>query len=204
LIVPLVLTAAAWLSVSLWRAVERFLHRQAAAAGDVAPREQAITRTRLLASFMALNLFFWFSDPLQGLLGLNGGQLERSLVLLLSALALFRGWPRHQAIYRREATSESLRRQLRNLPGLEPALDGRRLEALTPEEVFTLVKALPAVGRFQARRVYVEVVQEMLRLGRTKNPQDLRELRELRELRQVLHLDDDDHDAALATLASSG
>ena len=150
---------------------------------------------------MALNLFFWFSDPLQGLLGLNGGQLERSLVLLLSALALFRGWPRDQAIYRREATSESLRRQLRNLPGLEPALDGRRLEALTPEEVFTLVKALPAVGRFRARSIYGEVMAEMLRLGRTKNPQDLRELR---ELRQVLHLDDDDHDAALATLASSG
>jgi hypothetical protein len=204
LIIPLALTVAAWISVLLWRAVERFLHRRAAAAGHPAPREQAITRTRLLASFLALNLFFWFSDPLQGLLGLNGGQLERSLVQLLSALALFRGWPRDQAIYRREATSESLRRQLRNLPGLEPALDGRRLEALTPEEVFTLVKALPAVGRFRARSIYGEVMAEMLRLGRTKNPQDLRELRELRELRQVLHLDDDDHDAALATLASSG
>jgi hypothetical protein len=194
LMVPLALTAAAWLSVLLWRAVERLLHRRAIASGHRAPRERAIVRTRMLSSFLALNLFFWYSDPLQGLLGLNGGQLERSLVLLLSALALYRGWRRDHATYRRESISESLRRKLRDLPGLEPALDGRRLEALPPEEVFTLVKALPAANRFQARSVYAEVMVEMLRSVRIEWGQALRELR---DLRQVLHLDDDDHHAVM-------
>jgi hypothetical protein len=195
--VPLALTAAAWLSVLFWRGVERMLHRQAAGSGHRLPRERAIVRTRLLSSFAALNIFFWYSDPLQGLLGLNGGQLERSLVLLLSALALYRGWRRDQATYRRETTSERLRHQLRDLPGLEPALDGRRLEALPPEEVFTLVKALPAVGRFQARRVYAEMVVEMVRSVRSDWD---RALRELRELRLILHLNDDDHQAVVEGL----
>lgn len=74
-------------------------------------------------------------------------------MLLLSALAFYRGWRRDQATFRRETISDRLRQQLRDLPGLEPALDGRRLEALPPEEVFTLVKALPAASRHQARTV---------------------------------------------------
>lgn len=118
-------------------------------------------------------------------------------MLLLSALALYRGWRRDNATYLRESISETLRRQLRDLPGLEPALDGRRLETLPPEEVFTLVKALPAANRFQARSVYAEVMVEMLRSVRIEWGQALRELR---DLRQMLHLDDDDHHAVVDEL----
>lgn len=48
---------------------------------------------------------------------------------------MFRAWGRDAATYRRESTSESLRRQLRDLPGLEPALHGRSLAALSPQEL---------------------------------------------------------------------
>ncbi|MFM7171156.1 MAG: cyclic nucleotide-binding domain-containing protein [Cyanobium sp.] len=188
--IPLLLTAAAWLSVLLCRWVERLLARQ----GE---RERAVHRTRLLATFVAINAFFWFADPLQGLLGVNSGQWIRSAVLLLTSMGLYRGWGRDQATYRRENMSESLRRQLKDLPGLEPALDGRSLDALSPAEVFTLVKAMPAVGLVQARRVYGDVMAEMLRTGRLDQAQSLLELR---ELRQSLQLDDDDHHAVVGLL----
>jgi hypothetical protein len=102
------------------------------------------------------------------------------------------------ANYRRESTSESLRRQLRDLPGLEAALDGRRLDALSPQEVFTLVKAMPALGRRQGRATYREVMAEMLRGGRLTRATALLELL---ELRQSLQLEEADHHAVVRELA---
>ena len=196
--IPLAITAAAWLSVAFWRWLEGVLRRRGSREGLPAAGERAVLRTRLLASFVAINLFFWFVDPLQGLLGPTGGQLVRSLVLLLTSLGLYRAWGRDPATYRRESTSDSLRRQLRDLPGLEPALDGRSLDALSPQEVFTLVKAMPAVGELQARRVYGEVLVDLLRSGRLDQAQSLLDLQ---ELRQSLQLDDDDHHAVIDLLA---
>ncbi|MEB3335094.1 MAG: hypothetical protein VKP70_08930 [Cyanobacteriota bacterium] len=197
LMIPLALSGAAWLSVALWRGVEHLLRQQGLARGLPAAAERAALRSRLLASYLANNLLFWFVDPLQGVLGPQGGQVVRSIVLVLTSLALFRGWRRDQATYRRESTSDSLRRQLRELPGLEPALDGRNLDALSPEEVFTLVKALPAVGMHQVRRVYGDVMADMLRGGRLDQA---RTLLELQELRQILGLADDDHHAVVNLL----
>jgi len=198
LVIPIAITAAAWLSVIVWRGVEGLLRRRGNREGLPAADERAVLRSRLLTSFVAINTFFWFVDPLQGLLGANGGQVVRSLVLLLTSLGLYRAWGRDPATYRRESTSESLRRQLRDLPGLEPALDGRNLVALSPLEVFTLVKAMPAVGELQARRVYGEVLMDMLRSGRLDQAQSLLDLQ---ELRQSLQLDDEDHHAVIDLLA---
>jgi CRP-like cAMP-binding protein len=153
----------------------------------------------LLATFLAVNGFFWFVDPFQGVLGNGGAQLLRSLVLTLTAIALFRSWSRDQATYRRESSSESLRRQLRDLPGLDAALDGRSLEALSPTEVYTLVKALPAIGRQQALTVYRGVMAEMLRSGRLERAAALLELQ---DLRQTLALDDADHHTVVRLLAA--
>ena len=74
----------------------------------------------------------------------------RSLVLAISAIVLFRSWARDQSTYRRESTTDSLRRQLQQLPDLDAALDGRRLQDLSAQEVFTLAKALPAAVRGRA------------------------------------------------------
>jgi hypothetical protein len=197
LVIPIAITGAAWLSVIFWRWLEGLL-RRGNREGLPAADERAVLRSRLLASFVAINTFFWFADPLQGLLGANGGQVVRSLVLLLTSLGLYRAWGRDPATYRRESTSDSLRRQLRDLPGLEPALDGRNLDALSPLEVFTLVKAMPAVGELQARRVYGEVLLDMLRSGRLDQAQSLLDLQ---ELRQSLQLDDEDHHAVIDLLA---
>jgi hypothetical protein len=82
---------------------DRPAERAAAVAGH---------RTRLAATFLALNIFFWFADPSLGLLGPRGGQLIRSLVLVVSGMWLYRGWSRDKATYTRESTSASLRKQL--------------------------------------------------------------------------------------------
>lgn len=198
LVIPIAITTAAWLSVIFWRGVEGLQRRRGNREGLPAAGERAVLRTRLLASFVAINTFFWFVDPLQGFLGSNSGQVVRSLVLLLTSMGLYRAWGRDSATYRRESTSDSLRRQLRDLPGLEPALDGRSINALSPHEVFTLVKAMPAVGVLQARRVYSEVLLDMLRRGRLDQAQSLLDLQ---ELRQSLQLDDEDHHAVINLLA---
>jgi len=197
--IPLALTLAAALSVWLFGALETVLEQVYRRQGQSEPQDRALLHTRLLATFVAINTFFWFMDPLQGVLGLNGGQLLRSLVLTLTAIALFRSWSRDQATYRRESSSESLRRQLRDLPGLDAALDGRSLESLSPVEVYTLVKAFPAVGRQQAAGVYRGVMAEMLRSGRLERASALLELA---DLRLTLGLEEADHHVAVRVLAA--
>ena len=198
LVIPLGLTAASAVSAGLFQSLEAQIERRYTRLGHNDPRERAVQHTRLLATFAAINIFFWFADPLQGLLGPHGAQLLRSLVLVASAIALHRSWGRDQATYRRESASESLRRQLRELPGLEAALDGRSLESLSPQEVFTLVKAMPALGRQQGRGLYRDVMAEMLRTGRLERA---RALLELQELRQTLQLEEADHHAVVRILA---
>ena len=198
LAVPLLLSLGAWLSVRVFAAIEARLQRGLRRIGCQDSDELAISRTRLLASFVAVNSFFWFVDPTQGAIGPHGGQWIRSLVLTVSAIVLFRGWGRDQASYRRESASDSLRRQLKDLPGLEPALDGRQLDQLPAQEVFTLAKALPLALRSQMTTIYRGVVRDMLETGRLDQASALLQLAELRD---ALDLSTDDHLEAMRVLA---
>jgi hypothetical protein len=198
LLIPLLLAAAAALSALLFQGLQHLLERLFRRQGLGEPQDRALQRTRLLASFLAINLFFWFVDPFQGALGGEGGELLQLLVLLATSIALYRSWGRDQATYRRESVGEGLRRQLRDLQGLDAALDGRSLDALSPQEVFTLVKAMPAIGRQQGHAIYREVMVEMLRSGRLSTATALLELF---ELRQSLGLEEADHHAVLRDLA---
>ncbi|MFM7313743.1 MAG: cyclic nucleotide-binding domain-containing protein [Cyanobium sp.] len=198
--VPLLLALAGGLSAMLFFAVERRLRPTPGVPDSPAAQllqQRATSRTRLLATFLAANIFFWFVDPSQGMLGPHGGQLIRSLVLTASAIWLFRGWSRDAAVYRRESTSESLRKQLTDLPDLQEALDGRSLQDLSPQEVFTLAKALPALGQQRAQQAYRDVLAEMLRSGRLERAQSLLQLQDLRD---VLDLREEDHHNALRLL----
>ncbi len=159
----------------------------------------ARSRTRLLATFLAVNLFFWFADPSLGLAGGKVGQLIRSLVLIASAIWLFRGWPRDADTYRRENTSASLRTQLRKrFPDLETHLDGRTLDELTPGEVFTLAKALPAQLAATNQSLYRDVLADLVRSGRLERATSAVQLE---ELRLALGLEEADHHAALRELS---
>ena len=91
-----------------------------------------------------------------------------------------------------------MRRQLKDLPELVAALDGRSLVELSPQEVFTLAKAMPAVGLQRSRDIYRKVVEDMLRTGRLERAASLLQLQ---DLRQTLQLEAQDHHEAMRWLA---
>ena len=157
------------------------------------------SHTRLLSSFFAVNAFFWFADPSQGVVGEHGGQLIRSLVLIVSSVVLFRSWKRDPSTYRRESTSDSLRRQLQRFPDLEKYLDGRRIDELSSESIYTLAKALPNAIKSKSNEIYKGVVTDLFKSGSLNRAAALVELE---ELRLSLDLSDEDHHAAIRMLAN--
>ena len=160
--VPALLVFAGFISFLLFREIERLQRRWLSDRGYASAADMAIQRTRLLASFLAINSFFWFADPTLGLAGGVGGQLVRSLMLVVTAAWLARGWRRSPDDYRRESLSVSLRRQLEPLePQLQAALDGRSLAQLSAAEVFTLARALPVHLRTNTLTIYRNVLEDM-------------------------------------------
>ena len=198
-VIPLLLVLTGWASVAVFQGIERILLRQYEKLGLPSAADLAVSRTRLLATFLSVNIFFWFVDPSQGAFGPHGAQWIRSLVLVFSAIVLFRSWARDQSTYRRESTTDSLRRQLKQLPGLDAALDGRRLQDLSAQEVFTLAKALPVAVRGRAREIYQGVIRDLIRNGSLDRA---KALVELEELRQSLQLSEEDHHATIRVLAA--
>ena len=198
--IPVLLSGAGFASAWLHRQAETWLSHHYQRSHRPEAGQRARQHMRLLWSWIAINLFFWFANPLQGIFGVTGHHLLRSTLLLTTGLALARSWSRTEGTYRREQSSNSLRRQLQTMPGLEEALDGRSLEALQPEEVFTLVKAIPAIGDHNARRIYSDVMRDMLETGRLSQATALVELD---DLRNSLNLSRDDHHAVLALLQRS-
>ena len=187
--IPLLLVGGAAISICLFSTLER--------------RGLGQLRSRLLASFVAINLFFWFADPSLGLLGPGFSQIIRSLVLVISAMALYRHWNRDKSYYNRESTSNSLRKQLsKQLADQETLLpewlDGRSLDQLSPDEVFTLAKVLPAHRREDNRKLYKNVVEDLYRSGRLERAASLLQLE---ELRSSLGLEEQDHHGVVHELA---
>ena len=198
--VPVLLSGAGFASAWLHRRAETLLSQRYRHNHRPEAEQRARQHVRLLWSWVAINLFFWFANPLQGLFGITGHHLLRSALLLATGLGLARSWSRTEGTYRRENSSTSLRRQLQAMPGLEKALDGRSLDALQPEEVFTLVKAIPAIGNHNVRRIYSDVMRDMLETGRLSQASALVELD---DLRNSLGLSRADHHAVLALLQRS-
>ncbi len=197
--VPLLLVACGMGSFLILALLERFFMLSLSHAGHRNAVELARQRTRLIATFLAINCFFLFSDPS---LGAFGGVLARALrygLLGLTAIWLALQWNRSSSLYRREATSASLRKQLHPfLPQLEEALDGRILDDLSPDEVFILAKGLSAQVRYSSLTIYRNVLADLFRSGRLDRAASFRQLE---ELRQVLTLREEDHHAAIRELS---
>jgi len=198
---PALLVLGGFLSVALFEGLERWFQGRLEPLLLERAKELARQRTRLLATFLAVNIFFWFADPSLGLMGPKGGQLIRSLVLIVSGMWLYRGWFRDRAAYTRESTSTSLRKQLEKLlPQLGDVLEGRSLRELSPSEVFTLAKVLPSQISQTKRGIYREVLSDLFGSGRLDRAAALVQLE---ELRQSLDLKEEDHHAAVRELAVS-
>jgi len=199
---PTLLVLGGLLSVGLFTCLDRWMVQRLSTMLSLGQaRDQGRHRTRLLASFAAVNSFFWFADPSLGALGGVSGQLIRSWVLGISGMWLYRSWLRDRNTYMRESTSNSLRKQLaRLLPQLERHLEGRSLVDLSPQEVYTLVKVLPAQVVETKRQIYRSVLQDLFSSGRLERAVSLVQLE---ELRLSLGLVGEDHYAAIRELAIS-
>jgi len=198
--VPFLLSAGGVGSVLLFSQIEQLQQRQFNAVRPELARERAIHRTRLLASFTAINTYFLFNNIR---LGSSDTLVSIELQLLIMAISsawLYRSWTRDRGLYDRESTSTSLRRRLAKLgDDLKPLLAGRQLDDLSPAEVFVLAHALPVQEGSQRRSIYLDVLRDLISQGRLDRTSSLKALT---DLRTSLGLDDADHQGALEILIS--
>lgn len=199
LAVPALLSAGGVVSERLFHQIEQLQHRQLSSTSPELAKERAVHRTRLLATFTAINIYFFRSNLLDS--GITLLQLELSLVIVaISSVWLYRNWDRDRGLYERESTSTSLRRRLAKLgPDLQPLLAGRQLDDLSPGEVFVLANALPVQETSQRRSIYLDVLRDLISQGRLDRTVSLKALV---DLRASLGLDDADHQSALEILIS--
>lgn len=200
LAVPALLSAGGVASERLFHQIEQLQRHQLRDANPDLAKERAIHRTRLLATFTAINTYFFFKGNL-----LDSGttllSLELNLVIVaISSVWLYRNWDRDRGLYERESTSTSLRRRLAKLgPDLQPLLAGRQLDDLSPGEVFVLANALPVQETSQRRSIYLDVLRDLISQGRLDRTASLKTLA---DLRTSLGLTDADHQSALEILTS--
>jgi CRP-like cAMP-binding protein len=200
LAIPALLSAGGVASERLFHQIERLQRHQLRAAAPELAKERAIHRTRLLATFAAINIYFYFKRNLFDS-GDSLGWLELQLLIVaISSVWLYRSWDRDRSLYERENTSTSLRKRLAKLGAkLQPLLAGRQLEDLSPGEVFVLANALPVQETSQRQSIYLDVLRDLLSSGRLDRTASLKTLA---DLRTSLRLADADHQSALEILTS--
>jgi CRP-like cAMP-binding protein len=200
LAIPALLSAGGVASERLFHQIERLQRHQLRAAAPELAKERAIHRTRLLATFAAINIYFYFKRNLFDS-GDSLGWVELQLLIVaISSVWLYRSWDRDRSLYERENTSTSLRKRLAKLGAkLQPLLAGRQLEDLSPGEVFVLANALPVQETSQRQSIYLDVLRDLLSSGRLDRTASLKTLV---DLRTSLRLTDADHQSALEILTS--
>jgi hypothetical protein len=121
-------------------------------------------------------------------------------VIVTGSMWLFRTFGRDRAQYERENMATSLRRQLQKLQ-LDPALlEGRSLDDLSADEVYTLVKVLPSFSQQLRLQTYTGIVQEFLE---QKVVEVSRSFDFFQRLRQDLQIKDADHFTTMETIATT-
>jgi hypothetical protein len=200
LAIPALLSAGGVTSERLFHQIERLQRHQLRAAAPELAKERAIHRTRLLATFAAINIYFYFKPNLFDS-GDSLGWVELQLLIVaISSVWLYRSWDRDRSLYERENTSTSLRKRLAKLGAkLQPLLAGRQLEDLSPGEVFVLANALPVQETSQRQSIYLDVLRDLLSSGRLDRTASLKTLA---DLRTSLRLTDADHQRSLEILTS--
>ena len=200
LAIPALLSAGGVASERLFHQIERLQRHQLRAAAPELAKERAIHRTRLLATFAAINIYFYFKRNLFDS-GDSLGWVELQLLIVaISSVWLYRSWDRDRSLYERENTSTSLRKRLAKLGAkLQPLLAGRQLEDLSPGEVFVLANALPVQETSQRQSIYLDVLRDLLSSGRLDRTASLKTLA---DLRTSLRLTDADHQRSLEILTS--
>jgi hypothetical protein len=122
-----------------------------------------------------------------------------ALIVLVGSMWVFRTFSRTAAQYERESMATSLRKQLQKHQ-LDPNfLEGRSLEDLTPDEVYTLTKVLSKYSQQLRLQMYRDTVQDLL----MQQVVDVASSFEFfRKLRQELQIQDSDHFDTIESIAT--
>jgi hypothetical protein len=123
-----------------------------------------------------------------------------ALIVLVGSMWLYRTIRRTRAHYERESMTNSLRKQLQKLDLNPVLLEGRSLEELSPDEVYTLVKVLQGFSQQLRLQTYTGILLDLLEQRAVDAPSSFEFCK---KLRQDLQLQDSEHFAAISTISST-
>jgi hypothetical protein len=190
--VPLTLTVAsgATYATGLWaeKAYKRYNKRL---RHPLSP-ERVQSQLFAIAAFLAFNLLFFLGvRPTLGYFPLVIQNLIGWAAVVLSSLWLVKTWNRSAQRYGRERDANLLRRQLSKLDiDLSQFLEGRSLDELKPDELYTLAKVLPNFTQEYRLQIYAGVLRESLE---QQNMTLSSSLNGFQVLRQKLGISDEAH-----------
>ncbi|MBW4515805.1 MAG: calcium-binding protein [Timaviella obliquedivisa GSE-PSE-MK23-08B] len=197
--VPLTLTlfSGATYAIGLWaeKTYKRYNKRLRRPLSADLVQSQAFA----IATFLAFNLLFFMGiQPTLGYFPIVVQNLISWAAIVLSSLWLVKTWKRSAQRYTRERDANLLRRQLGKLEiDLSQFLEGRSLEDLKPDELYTLAKVLPSFTQEYRQQVYLGALRESIE-KRSVLPANSLHL--FQALRQNLGITDEAHTHLLEKL----
>ena len=197
--VPLTLTLAsgATYAIGLW--VEKVLKRRNRRSQQPLSVELVQSRLFAVTTFLSFNLlFFGGVSPTLGYLPPFLRNWVSWAAIVFSCLWLIKTWNRSAQRYARERDANLLRRQLGKLAiDFSQFLEGRSLDQLKPDELYTLAKFLPAFTQEYRLQVYQGILRDVLEQQTTTAANSLTTFQ---ALRQKLGISDESHWAVLTQL----
>jgi hypothetical protein len=156
-------------------------------------------RAFAIATFLAFNLLFFIGvQPTLSYFPIVVQNVISWIAIVLSSLWLIKTWNRSAQRYTRERDANLLRRQLGQLDiDLSQFLEGRSLEDLKPDELYTLAKVLPSFTQEYRQQIYLGALRESLE-KRSVSPASSLHL--FQALRQNLGITDEAHAQILEKL----
>ena len=197
--VPLTLTLTSGLTYAIGLWAEKILKRRNKRSSH--PLSVDLVQSRLFAAtvFLSFNLlFFGGVAPTLGYLPVILQNLISWAAIVSSSLWLIKTWNRSAQRYARERDANLLRRQLSKLEiDFSQFLEGRSLDQLKPDELYTLAKFLPTFTQEYRLQMYMGILREVLE-QRTTTAEN--SLTMFQTLRQKLGISDESHWAILTQL----
>lgn len=187
------------ITFSLGMILEKFCRRLPAYKGRTISKEQAQHLAFTIFTIASFWTFFSYGArpslnrlPTYPLLAFN------ALIVVVGSLWLYRTLRRTRSQYERENMAISLRKQLQKLQIDHRLLEGRSIDELTPDEIYTLVKVLQGVSQQVRLQTYSDVVLDLLR-QQTVSASGSFEF--CRQLRQELQITDAEHFSTIEAIA---
>ncbi len=199
LAVPLTLTVASGTTyaVGLW--VEHRCKLYNSSARYPLSAEQLQSRIFAVIVFLAFNLLFLMGvRPTLGYFPLLVQNMIGWGAIVASSLWLVKAWNRSAQRYARERDVNLLRRQLNKLNiDFSQFLEGRSLEELKPDELYTLAQFLPNFTQDYQLQIYRGMLQDSLT---QRSVTAASSLKAFQTLRQKFNISDEAHQLILEQL----